>query len=180
MPPMPQANTPSSVPAPVAVPVDLTPVAPTSSGGSRELVEPEPEDAPEYPLSPDAASVPSSSSSPAALGADPRGDGATTPELMRYREWWGQDIGDTPPRRDQDPAPASLYIQSRLCQEPCSAPGCRYSCAEHPDLRSSTGGHVHYCAVHRPMAPDARMRRSRLPRTVEAISAFGLGVINEE
>ena len=39
---------------------------------------------------------------------------------------------------------------------------------------------MHYCAVHRPIDPDARMRRSRLPRTVEALSPSGLGVINEE
>ena len=53
------------------------------------MAEPEPEGPPEHDrnsLSPDAVSV---TSSPAALGADPRGDGATTPELQGYNEWWG-------------------------------------------------------------------------------------------
>ena len=36
------------------------------------------------------------------------------------------------------------------------------------------------CAVHRSIDPDARIRRSRLPRTVEALSPSGLGVIDEE
>ena len=120
-PPMPQVHTPSPSPAPVNTPVNPPPVAPAPSGGSRELAEPKPEGAPEYPLSPDAVSVPSSSSSPAALGAYPRGDGATTPELMRYREWWGQDIGDSPSTkgpRDRSCAlvhPISLVSRSLFC-----------------------------------------------------------------